>query len=204
MMEPRTTPETPDPSTGPRLAHQERLEKRVLHVCDRAGAFIEWWGFKAIHGRVWTLLALHQGPMPQNVIAQTLGVSRALVSQAIAELLEFGLVQPISSHRNAPYEATVDVWPTISDILRTREWMLLESARVALDSAIHEAKLQKAAGYPLTFDIEQMRMLMRMTESAQSFLKMIVGLRVPKPMENLGSLAGKAASLMKNFRARSS
>jgi DNA-binding transcriptional regulator GbsR (MarR family) len=188
----------------PRLAHEERLEKRVLHVCDRAGAFIEWWGFKAIHGRVWTLLALHQGPMPQNMIAQTLGVSRALVSQAISELLDFGLVQPVSDHRNAPYEATVDVWPTISDILRTREWMLLESARVALESAINEARLQRAAGHTVTFDIEQMRMLMRMTESAQAFLKMIVGLRMPKPMENLGSLAGKAASLMKNFRNRSS
>ncbi|MBT6177466.1 MAG: hypothetical protein HOI23_09455 [Deltaproteobacteria bacterium] len=203
-MEANNVPEISNPAGRPRLAHEERLEKRVLHVCDRAGAFIEWWGFKAIHGRVWTLLALHQGPMAQNMIAQTLGVSRALVSQAIAELLDFGLVQPVSDHRNAPYEATVDVWPTISDILRTREWMLLESARVALESAINEARLQKAAGHTVTFDIEQMRMLMRMTESAQAFLKMIVGLRVPKPMENLGSLAGKAASLMKNFRNRSS
>ena len=203
-MEPNNVLQNPNQPGRPRLAHEERLEKRVLHVCDRAGAFIEWWGFKAIHGRVWTLLALHQGPMPQNMIAQTLGVSRALVSQAIAELLDFGLVQPVSDHRNAPYEATVDVWPTISDILRTREWMLLESARVALESAINEARLQKAAGHQVTFDIEQMRMLMRMTESAQAFLKMIVGLRVPKPMENLGSLAGKAASLMKNFRNRSS
>ena len=203
-MEPRITPEVEEKVGQPRLAHQERLEKRVLHVANRAGAFIEWWGFKAIHGRVWTLLALHKGPMPQSLIAQTLGVSRALVSQAIAELLDFGLVQPISNHRNAPYEATVDVWPTISDILRTREWMLLESARVALESAINEARLQEAAGYSVPFDIEQMQMLMRMTESAQAFLKMIVGLRVPKPMENLGSLAGKAASLMRNFRNRSS
>ena len=203
-MESRSTPDTSESNAGPRLAHSERLERRVLNVCDRAGAFIEWWGFKAIHGRVWTLLALHTGSMPQNIIAQKLGVSRALVSQAISELSEYGLVQPVSSHRNSPYEATVDVWPTISDILRTREWMLLESARVALESAITEARLQKAAGHRVDFDVEQMKMLMRMTESAQAFLKMIVGLRVPKPMENLGSLAGMAASIMKNFRSRSS
>lgn len=185
-------------------ALDERLERRVLTVCDRAGAFIEWWGFKAIHGRVWTLLALHHGPIPQSKIAQTLGVSRALVSQAMAELLEFGLVRAVGDHRNAPYEATVDVWPTISDILRTREWMLLESARVALESALSEAQSQQAAGEAVVFDAEKMQMLIRMTESAQAILNMIVGLRVPKPMENLGSLATKAASILSTFRSRRS
>ena len=77
-MEASKDPEIANKTGQPRLAHQERLEKRVLHVADRAGAFIEWWGFKAIHGRVWTLLALRKSPMPQSMIAQTLGVSRAL------------------------------------------------------------------------------------------------------------------------------
>ena len=179
---------------------QQRLEKRVLRVCDSAGAFIEWWGFRAIHGRVWTLLALKGTPMTQSTVANTLGVSRALVSNAVSELSEFGLVRPIEDHRNSPYEATIDVWPTISDILRTREWMLMESARVALESAIEEAEAQVESGYDLTFDLERMKILLTMTETAQAFLRTIVGMRIPKPLEGLAGWAGKAAALVRGFR----
>ena len=178
----------------------QRLEKRVLRVCDSAGAFIEWWGFKAIHGRVWTLLALKGAPMTQSKVAQTLGVSKALVSTAVSELSDFGLVRPIQDHRNSPYEATIDVWPTISDILRTREWMLMESARVALESAIEEAKTQREAGVEPAFDLERMKILLTMTEAAQGFLKTIVGMRLPKPIEGLAGWAGKAAALVRSFR----
>ena len=179
---------------------EQRLEKRVLRVCDSAGAFIEWWGFRAIHGRVWTLLALKGTPMTQSTVANTLGVSRALVSNAVSELSEFGLVRPIEDHRNSPYEATIDVWPTISDILRTREWMLMESARVALESAIEEAEAQVESGYDLTFDLERMKILLTMTETAQAFLRTIVGMRIPKPLEGLAGWAGKAAALVRSFR----
>nr|ADI22044.1 hypothetical protein [uncultured myxobacterium HF0200_05J13] len=178
----------------------QRLEKRVLRVCDSAGAFIEWWGFRAIHGRVWTLLALKGTPMTQSTVANTLGVSRALVSNAVSELSEFGLVRPVEDHRNSPYEATIDVWPTISDILRTREWMLMESARVALESAIEEAETQVESGHDLTFDLDRMKMLLTMTETAQAFLRTIVGMRIPKPLEGLAGWAGKAAALVRSFR----
>ena len=189
----RASPDTQD-------ARHQRLERRVLRVCDSAGAFIEWWGFKAIHGRVWTLLALKGAPMTQSKVAQTLGVSKALVSTAMAELNDFGLVRPVQEHRNSPYEATIDVWPTISDILRTREWMLMESARVALESAIEEAQTQLESGDELTFDLDRMKMLLTMTETAQAFLKTIVGMRLPKPIEGLAGWAGKAAALVRSFR----
>ena len=178
----------------------QRLEKRVLRVCDSAGAFIEWWGFRAIHGRVWTLLALKGSPMAQSTIAQTLGVSRALVSTAIAELAGFGLVRPTQDHRNSPYEATIDVWPTISDILRTREWMLMEAARVALESAIEEVEMQQESGQTVEFDVERMKMLLHMTETAQALLRTIVGIRLPKPLEGLAGWAGKAAAMVRSFR----
>ena len=73
---------------------RDRMTLRILGVCDAVGAFIEGWGFRAIHGRVWALLALSRAPMPQTVIAETLGVSRSLVSLAISELMEYGLVRP--------------------------------------------------------------------------------------------------------------
>ena len=127
-------------------ARQDRLTRRVLSVCDAAGAFIEYWGFKAIHGRAWALLALHKSPMAQNQIADMLGVSKALVSSAISELGDYGLVRPVSDKRNSPYVAVIDIWPVISEILREREWMLIETARLALEATLEEAEIQDATG----------------------------------------------------------
>ncbi|MEO1175462.1 MAG: helix-turn-helix domain-containing protein, partial [Myxococcota bacterium] len=77
------------------------LTRRVLDVCEATGAFIEYWGFKGILGRVWTLLALRASPMPQTEIANLLGVSRSLVSGAIAELQRRGLVRAVGDARSA-------------------------------------------------------------------------------------------------------
>ena len=159
--------ETPGDATG-RVA-QNRMERRITAVCDAAGDFIAYWGFKAVHGRVWTLLALRGAPMAQADVARFLGISRSLVSGTIAELMERGLVQPISDERNAPYEAVIDVWPVISEVLRDREWMLVEHARVALDAALEEAELMQSNGDPVAWDVSRLRVLSSMTDMAQSF-----------------------------------
>ena len=51
---------------------QEILDRRVLEVCDAIGEFIEYWGFKSIHGRVWAMLALGQGRL-RKFVAQNWG-----------------------------------------------------------------------------------------------------------------------------------
>ncbi len=178
----------------------DRLEKKVLKVCDGAGAFIEYWGFKAIHGRVWTLLALHHAPLSQSEIAAKFGVSRSLLSSTIAELQDFGLVRAVSDRRNSPYHAALDVWPTITEILRTREWMLLESARVALEAAIDEGEVCEAMDEVPCYDVKKMKLLLKMTESAQGFLRIIVTMRLPKAKDNLGIWVGRAQTLVRGLR----
>tara|TARA_Y100001934_G_scaffold273755_1_gene364600 strand:+ start:1775 stop:2389 length:615 start_codon:yes stop_codon:yes gene_type:complete len=182
------------------ILRADRLEKKVLKVCDGAGAFIEYWGFKAIHGRVWTLLALHKRPLSQTELASKLGVSRSLLSSTIAELQDYGLVRAISEHRNAPYQAALDVWPTITEILRTREWMLLESARVALEAAIEEGDVCRAMDETPSYDVKKMKLLLTMTESAQGFLRILVTMRLPKATDNLGSWVGRAQTLVRGLR----
>ncbi len=81
----------------------DRMTHRVLQVCDTVGSFIAWWGFKAIHGRVWTLLALRGAPMSQAEIGRTLSVSRALVSGAVHELV------PGRAARSEPFPAPLDL-----------------------------------------------------------------------------------------------
>ncbi len=176
------------------------LERSVARVCDEAGRFIEYWGFKAIHGRIWTLLALHRRPLSQSEISQLLGVSRSLVSGAVSELVGYGLAKSVGSHRNAPYEAVMDVWPTISDVLRSREWMLLEGARVALDGAIEEAQYARDTGQATRWDIDRMLMLLSMTEMAQGLLKLLISIRAPRAAERFGGWLKGAAGIAIRLR----
>ena len=178
----------------------DRMTHRVLQVCDTVGSFIAWWGFKAIHGRVWTLLALRGAPMSQAEISRTLSVSRALVSGAIHELTDYGLVRPVDAGRTAPYEAVMDIWPVISDVLREREWMMIESARVSLEAAVEEAELAEDTGMEMPWSLDRMRLLLGLTEMAQTLLKILIKLRVPRSKDALGVWLGRASSLMASLR----
>ncbi len=179
---------------------QDRLTRRVLKVCEAVGGFIEYWGFKAIHGRVWCLLALRRDPLNQIEIADIFGVSRSLISGAVSDLVGYGLVRPISDHRNAPYEAVLDVWPTISDILRTREWMLLESARNAIEAAIEEAEISDVGEDDLPYLVDRLRLLLTMTELAQVLCKMLIAIRMPTSLESAGDWVKRAALLVRSLR----
>lgn len=189
------------PHEHPNRTTVEPLTRAILQVAQAAGNFIEYWGFKANHGRIWTLLALHREPLSQAELAELLGVSRSLVSTAMAELLEFGLVRAVDDHRNAPYVAVIDIWPTIADVLRSREWMLLEGARVALEAAIEEAELAGGSESPPRWDVDRLRMLLALTEMAQGFLKMLMALRLPRAQEGFGGWLGKAQSLVSRLRS---
>lgn len=194
--EPDNQPEPQEPDAG-----LEPLTRRVLDVCDTTGAFIEYWGFKGILGRVWTLLALRAEPLPQTEIAELLGVSRSLISGAIAELQRRGLVRAIGERHHAPYEAVVDVWPSITAVLRSREWMLIEAARLALDAALEEAEVLEQSGATLRYDMRRMRMLLLMTETAQNFLRTLIFMRSKKPVDTLTGWVARASEFMVSLRS---
>ncbi len=178
---------------------REALDTRVLAVCDAVGDFIHYWGFKRIQGRVWTLLALHRKPLVQVEVARRLNVSRSLVSETMAELARLGLVRPCGDHRGAPWEAVFDVWPTVSDVLRSREWILLEEARSALDAAVLEVELSEQVQQAHDYDLNRMRMLLRMTERFQAMLRILIALRVPNSLSGLGRALSRTASLVQGL-----
>jgi DNA-binding transcriptional regulator GbsR (MarR family) len=172
-----------------------------LGVCDAVGQFIEWWGFKAIHGRIWVLLALRGEPLPQSEIAELLGVSRSLVSTAIGELVDYRLVRAATDHRNAPYEATMDVWSTITDVLRAREWMIVERVRMALEAAVSEAESRCRCGEAIGYDLQRLRLLLRMTELAQMLLRMLIALGTAQVPRGLTAWLTRAVALTGDLRA---
>ncbi len=182
-----------DPSRVGDRPTADRLTLQVLAVTEIVGDFIESWGFRSIHGRVWALLALRKTPMAQAEIAETLGVSRSLVNLAVSELLSYGLVRATDEGRNAPYEANWDVWVTITDVIRQREWMLIERARVALEAALAEAEFAQESGRATDFDADRIRLLLAMTEFAQAILKAVLSVRMPRSVDTFAKWLGRAA-----------
>lgn len=181
----RNAPSSPDPRHPVATPNLDRMNACVLEVCVAVGDFIEGWGFKSIHGRVWALMAIRSVPLSQTEIADFLGVSRSLVHLAITELEVHGLVRPTEAHRNTPYEARLDVWPTITQVLRSREWMLMERARLAIEAALVEANWRSKAGVDTPFDIHRLRLLLSMTEFAQASLRAILAIRMPRALDDL-------------------
>lgn len=153
-----------------------QLERRIRLVCEAVGDFIKYWGFKSILGRVWAVLALTHRPLTQAEMVSFLGVSRSQVSEAIAELTELGLVRATQQHRNSPFVAELDVWPVIADVLRRREWMLIESARLALEAAVEEVDRGGRVSAAL-YSVEHLQTLLTMTELAQSLLRIVISAR---------------------------
>jgi DNA-binding transcriptional regulator GbsR (MarR family) len=187
-----------DPAPEP----PDRLTARVVAVCDAVGDFIESWGFRSIHGRVWTLVALSRRPLAQAEIAERLGVSRSLVSLAMTELSSFGLVRSVGPERQAPWEATLDVWPVITDVLRSREWMLMERARLALEAAYNEAEDRARAGEMTDYDHRRIRWLLMMTEFAQTTLRTVMNIRVPRSVDALTPWLQRAGRAVERLQLR--
>jgi len=174
----------------------DQVERRVLHVCDAFGQVVEYWGFKSINGRIWALLALQEEPMAQARIAEVLGVSRSLISTAMTELAGYGVVRPSGEHRNAPYEAVLDIWPAVTDVLRTREWMHLESARMALEGALEETRIGPSGPY----SARRIQLLLAMIGAVQRLLGLVIRIRQPQAVASVKEWVKSVISLIDSLR----
>jgi len=104
------------------LSHVNRLAEKI-------GTFIEYWGFKKIHGMIWTHLYLSPRPVSAQELISRLKVSKALISLSIKDLMHYGLVlqtEESLNKKNKFYVANPDVFSAIRQVLVTREQELLK------------------------------------------------------------------------------
>lgn len=111
------------------MKKQQILKIKQLSVS--VGHFIRYWGFRKIHGEIWTLVYLSQEPLSGVEITNFLGVSKALVSPALKELEQEGLIRPAQSENSKTkrYEAEEDIVDVIQGVLRRREKRMVEQIR---------------------------------------------------------------------------
>ena len=161
----------------------DSFDQHLVRACDAVGEFIEYWGFKATHGRVWLLLAIHRKPLAQKDLMRMLKLSRGTISTVIADLVTHDLVEAVSDHRNAPYRAKTEFWPTIAAVLEKREAGLIRKAHASLIALLES--LETNPEFRKTYDIERVRGLVNLSEMAQRFLQLLINVPLPSHSDRM-------------------
>lgn len=113
-------------------------ELPLLHeVADAIGALMEFWGFKRLMGRIWSLLYLRGEPLSAADLCEQLAISSGAASMTLSELERWGVVRRSRKpgDRREYFEAETDVWKMISRVLRERELSQIERALDTFDRA---------------------------------------------------------------------
>jgi DNA-binding transcriptional regulator GbsR (MarR family) len=134
------------------MRRQESEALRQLAVV--IGDFIRYWGFRRIHGEIWTVVYLSKRPLSGVEIERSLSVSKALVSPAIQELVKEGLIKPAVSENSKTkrYEAVENVAQVIRGVLRRREQPMIA------DAEMKHLALVKIADNPEESEVNQNRL----------------------------------------------
>jgi len=104
----------------------EVKKEKINELINNIGSFIEYWGFRKIHGKVWAQVYLSQRPLSTPEIVEELGVSKALISGALNDLLEHKLVERVGQVKfgGITYIACPNPAEVVRDVIKNRELVL--------------------------------------------------------------------------------
>ena len=153
-----------------------------LHsLSEQIGDFIQYWGFKKVHGIIWTHLYLSSTPLSAQELIKKLGVSKALISLSIKDLLHYRLILQTDESidkKNKFYIANPDVFTVIRNVLETRETRMLERIQEGFNR-FQENLPGQSCEVPL--DLTRVESLGRMITGANDALKSLLTLAAIDP-----------------------
>ena len=108
---------------------KQKQSRSLLQLSTFIGQFIRYWGFRKIHGEIWSVVYLSKTPLSGVELGRILKVSKALISPALKELEAEGLIRPADSENSKTkrYQAEEDVTKIIQGVLKRREKPLIEN-----------------------------------------------------------------------------
>ncbi len=147
----------------------------VDHFAHLVGEFIQYWGFKRIHGKIWTHIFLSQNPIGAKELMQRLDISKALVSLTLKDLLEYQVIfeQESSSYGTKNYRANPDLRTVIQQVLRSREKILMGKIKSAA-SHLHELSDQDLKDYNVTQ--KSIKDISRLIKNGEKILSSVIKL----------------------------
>lgn len=141
----------------------------VADLAESVGEFIRYWGFRNIHGEIWTLVYLSEKSLSGAELSKALGASKALVSPALKELEAEGLIFQTESEnaKTKRYKATEDVIKVIQGVLKRREAPMIRRVSQKL------TRLQSSSKESRGIDNSKLKNLENMVNKAQMALLLL-------------------------------
>lgn len=145
------------------------------------GEFIQYWGFKKIHGRIWAHLYTSTTPLDSQTLISRLKVSKGLISLAMRDLIEYEVIQPVSTgkHGVTYYEANPDLMFVITNVLRKREAVMISAVSSCVERLT--SKNEKELSHS-QIDLTKLENIKKLTASAQGLLQLFI---LQAPEQNL-------------------
>jgi DNA-binding transcriptional regulator GbsR (MarR family) len=115
------------------MGELEVFPPELEELANEVGEFICYWGFKKVHGRIWTHIYLSAQPLDAGQLMQRLRVSKALISLSLNDLLKYDVILESgkSTRGTQTYVANPDVLDVILNVLRRREKKMLTKAETS-------------------------------------------------------------------------
>jgi DNA-binding transcriptional regulator GbsR (MarR family) len=109
------------------MSELEVFPPELEELASEVGEFICYWGFKKVHGRIWTHIYLSDQPLDAGQLMKRLKVSKALISLSLNDLLKYDVILEAgkSSRGTQTYLPNPDVLEVIMNVLRRRERKML-------------------------------------------------------------------------------
>ncbi len=162
------------------MSNQKAINIQLDRLAEQIGNFIQYWGFKKIHGQIWTHIYLSSEPLSALQLIERLKVSKALISIAMNDLIQYQLLiqTPESiNKKNKFYTANPNVFEVIRFVLETRELHMLN--RVSSEHQLLRELKQKSKHEPI--DEKKLKQLGHMIDGAESALGSLMRLTSVNP-----------------------
>ncbi len=107
--------------------------QQINFLADEIGELVYNWGFKRVHGRIWTHLFLSSRPLDASDLVKRLDISKALISISLRELLDLKLIAEIGKSAKGThlYRTNPDLVRVFLNILKFREKLLFSKVKNA-------------------------------------------------------------------------
>ncbi len=130
----------------------------IEDLSELIGNFIHYWGFKRIHGRIWTHLYLANKPLDAADLVSQLSISKALVSISLRELLDFQVIEEVgkSDRGTHLYRTNPDILSVILSVLRQREKRMISRISAACETMSRVSAEEKARNGISQKSVEQL------------------------------------------------
>lgn len=154
----------------------KRHKPEALELARQIGLFMEYWGFKQIHGRVWTLMFLSPNPIDANFLQKHLEISKALTSMTLKDLLHYNVIVEIEKGQpgTQKYRINENITEVILDVIRRRELKLLNETMAGYKAL--EAAQKKSASEDI--DPNRLKDLGQMIDTSLALLTSMTSLEL--------------------------